>query len=136
MTEPERPPTETASDMPQHASPSGQASPSEEASPSGQAEGETVQTVKEAAFEPVPQAASAPPQAQSATGTSRRDAIPEAVVRPRQPARQVVATPTPWLPPALSALLPRLALPAALLAIPIAAAFAMQIGLARTHVAY
>jgi WD40 repeat protein len=134
MTEPERPPTEQASDMPQHASPSGQASPPEEASPSGQAEGETVQTVKEAAFEPVPHAASAPPRAQSATGTSAREVMPQAVVRPRQPARQTDAT--PWLPQRLTTLLPRLALPAALLAIPIAAAFAMQIWLARTHVTY
>ena len=60
--------------------------------------------------------------------------MPEAVVRPRPPARQAGAA--PWLPPRLRTLLPRLVLPAALLAIPIVAAFALQLWLARTHWVY
>jgi WD40 repeat protein len=86
------------------------------------------------AFEPILETAS--PQHGSYAG-GRRNAMPEAIVRPSQPARQAAdTTPTPWLPPGLGTLLPRLVLPAALLAIPIAAAFASQAWLARTHIAY
>ncbi len=53
MSAPERPPTETPSEVPQPASPSQQASPSSEASASGPVTEETVQPVKEAAFEPL-----------------------------------------------------------------------------------
>jgi WD40 repeat protein len=113
-------------------SPPGQASPSGEASP--QAGERTAETVREAAFEPVAEAVAASPQAQSASATSRRDALPEATVRPRPPTSQ--AGTAPWLPPSLRTLLPRLVLPAALLAIPIVAAFALQLWLARTHMVY
>ena len=97
-------------------SPPRQASPSGEASP--QAGEGIAETVREAAFEPVAETVADSPQVQvqSAGPTSRRDALPEATVRPRPPTRQADAA--PWLPPALGTLLPRLVLPAALLAIP------------------
>ena len=67
-------------------------------------------------------------------------AEPEPIVRSepasRLPERKTSEARTPWLPPALSELLPRLALPAALVAIPIAAAFALQAYMSRTHSVY
>jgi WD40 repeat protein len=82
----------------------------------------------EAAFEPVSEPGSASPQSQAAGG---RTAMPEAAVSPRQPTAQASAAQAPWLPPELGA---RLALPAALLMIPVAAALAAQWWLGRTHV--
>ena len=111
-----------------------QASPTGQASPSPQAGEGIAETAREAAFEPVAETAAASPQAQGASATGRRDTMPEAIVRPRPPTRQAGAA--PWLPPRLRTLLPRLVLPAALLAIPIVAAFALQLWLARTHWVY
>ncbi|RLP24202.1 WD40 repeat domain-containing protein [Mesorhizobium sp. YM1C-6-2] len=112
------------------------ASETPEASPSQPAEAAD-EPVRETASEATLEATSQRPEDKATTGNT----TPEAAVRPRQqPARQAAgragAARTPWLPPALATLLPRLALPAALLAIPIVAALVLQIWLGRTHVAY
>lgn len=112
------------------------ASEAPEASPSQPAEAADEPT-RETASQTTREAASQRPESKATTG----GATPEAVIRsgqqpPKRPARLAGRARTPWLPPAMRTLLPRLALPAGLLAVPVVAALALQIWLGRTHIAY
>ncbi|HEY6630577.1 MAG TPA: hypothetical protein VIZ90_03910, partial [Rhizobiaceae bacterium] len=75
-----------------------------------------------------------PPQETSTAAIAPATASPTPVRK--APRSEPPRTEAAWLPPGLGALLPRLALAIALLAIPVAVAFALQAWLARTQVAY